>query len=142
MSKVFTSKKTHVTLSEVNVIPLVDIVFTLLIIFMILAPVIHKGIDVQVPESSTGEAIQDKEQYIVSITKEGTIWFNEQEISLETLPDSLQHVTEHDTIYVQSDTTIPYGTVVEVISAIKEQGIRQVGLVTTPRVASSEDVTK
>ncbi len=51
MSKFFVPKKTAMTLSEVNVIPLVDIVFTLLIIFMIIAPVIHKGIEVQVPES-------------------------------------------------------------------------------------------
>ncbi len=133
MAKLFTTPKNHVTLSEVNVIPLVDIVFTLLIIFMILAPVIHKGIDVQVPESSAGEPITEKNQHLISITKEGNLWFDDQEISLETLPDSLKNLAENDTVYVQSDKTVPYGTVVAVISKMKEYGIHRVGLVTTPR---------
>ena len=133
MSKFFTKKQTGVTLSEVNVIPLVDIVFTLLIIFMILAPMIHKGIEVQVPESSVGETVAESDQHIVSITKEGSIWFDDQEVTLETLREHLQHITENDTIYVQSDKTIPYGTVVEVISEIKESGSHSVGLVTTRR---------
>ena len=62
MSKFFVTKKTAMTLSEVNVIPLVDIVFTLLIIFMILAPMIHKGIEVQVPDSSVGETLSEQTQ--------------------------------------------------------------------------------
>ena len=108
---------------------------------MILAPVIHKGIDVQVPESPAGETIHEEKQHIISITKEGALWFDDQEISLETLQDSLQHVAENDTVYVKSDKTIPYGTVVDVISTIKEHGIHQVGLVTIPRF-SQERVPK
>ncbi len=133
MSKFFVPKKTAMTLSEVNVIPLVDIVFTLLIIFMIIAPVIHKGIEVQVPESSVGKTVTDQQQHIVSITKEGKIWFDDQEIPAEQLKNHLKELSQDETIYVQADTTIPYGTVVEVISEIKDSGIRNVGLVTNPR---------
>ncbi len=133
MPKFFVTKKTGPTLSEVNVIPLVDIVFTLLIIFMIVAPVIHKGIEVQVPESSVGENVSDQNHHIVSITQEGNIWFDNQETTLENLQSHVREMSSDETIYVQADKTIPYGTVVDVITEIKEGGIRHVGLVTNPR---------
>lgn len=138
-SKFFTKKKSFGTLSEVNVIPLVDIVFTLLIIFMILAPMIHKGIEVQVPESAVGETVANQEEHIVSINREGNIWFDDQEVSIETLQAQLQTFSGEDTIYVQADKDVPYGTVVEVISEIKENGIQNVGLVTSPRPAGRKD---
>ena len=133
MSKFFTGQKTEVTLAEVNVIPLVDIVFTLLIIFMIMAPMIHKGIEVQVPESAVGEAVPEQSQHIVSITEEGLIWFDTQETSLENLKDHLQNLPAEEIIYVQADTAIAYGRVIEVISEIKTSGLRNVGLVTNPK---------
>lgn len=137
-SRFFRSKKDWGTLSEVNVIPLVDIVFTLLIIFMILAPMIHKGIEVQVPESSVGETVSDQEQHIVSINREGQIWFDDREVSLEEIQTQLQTFSADDTIYVQADKDVPYGAVVKVISEIKENGIRNVGLVTSPRPAQKD----
>ena len=137
-SKFFTNKKNWGTLSEVNVIPLVDIVFTLLIIFMILAPMIHKGIEVQVPESAVGETVSDQEQHIVSINREGQVWFDDQEVSLEGIQIHLHVLSGDDTIYVQADKDVPYGIVVDVISEIKEQGIRNVGLVTSPRPAQRD----
>ena len=138
MSKFFTTKKTGVTLSEVNVIPLVDIVFTLLIIFMIMAPMIHKGIEVQVPESSVGETVPERTHHIITITKEGVLWFDNQEVVLEELQGYLQDVSSEDTIYIQSDKNVPYGYVVNIITAIKESGIRNVGLITNPGVKKEE----
>ncbi len=137
-SKFFTHKKSLATLSEVNVIPLVDIVFTLLIIFMILAPMIHKGIEVQVPESSVGETVSDQEQHIVSINRDGQIWFDDREVFPEEIQTQLQAFSEDDTIYVQADKGVPYGVVVDLISEIKESGIRNVGLVTSPRPARKD----
>ena len=137
-SRFFSHKKNFGTLSEVNVIPLVDIVFTLLIIFMILAPMIHKGIEVQVPESAVGETVVEQEQHIVSINREGQIWFDDREVSSEELQAELQSFSEEDTMYVQADKDVPYGTVVAVISDIKENGIRNVGLVTSPRPAQED----
>lgn len=133
MPKFFGDKKTAMSLAEVNVIPLVDIVFTLLIIFMIMAPVIHKGIEVRVPDSSVGETVPERNHHIVSITQEGNVWFDDQEIPLENLKTHLQELSSEETIYVQADKTISYGMVVDVITEIKEGGIRNVGLVTNPR---------
>ena len=126
------TRKTIGTLSEVNVIPLVDIVFTLLIIFMIIAPMIHKGVEVRVPESSVGDILPEHNYHIVSITREGNLWFDNQEVSLETLQEQIKTLSSEDTVYIQADSTVMYGNVVEVITRIKDRGIQRVGLVTTP----------
>lgn len=120
------------TLSEVNVLPLVDIVFTLLIIFMILAPMIHKGIEVQVPDSSVGEMVPEQDNHIVSITAEGALWLDNQEMTLDEFRNALRDLSAEDVLYVQSDKSVPYGDVVAIITVIKETGIRNVGLVTNP----------
>lgn len=136
MAKPFRMKRPEGTLSEINVVPLMDVVFNLLIIFMILAPVIHKGVVVQVPESAVGESSVEPKQHVVTITKEGVLWFDDQETSLDTLHKQIGAMEKTDTIYVQSDKEIAYGMVIEVISVLKEGGIRNVGLVTRPRAGS------
>ncbi len=137
MPKPFRIKRPEGTLSEINVVPLVDVVFNLLIIFMILAPVIHKGVDVQVPESAVGESSVEPKQHVVTITKEGVLWFDDQEATLDTLRQQTDTLEKTETIYVQSDKDISYGMVMDVISVLKESGIRNVGLVTKPRMTSS-----
>lgn len=110
-----------------------DLVFTLLIIFMILAPMIHKGIEVQLPESSAGSVMPDHEYHLVSITQEGTLWFDNQIFTLETFQEQLQRLSQDETLYIQSDARVPYGQVVTVLTYFKEHGFQRVGLVTTPR---------
>ena len=138
MKAFFNTKKPIGTLSEVNVIPLVDIVFTLLIIFMIIAPMIHKGIEVQVPDSSVGSMMPDHEYHIVSITHEGNLWFDNQNVTIETLQEHLQSLSQAETLYIQSDARVPYGQVVTVLTHLKEQGFQRVGLITTPRAEKNQ----
>lgn len=114
-------------------IPLVDIVFTLLIIFMILAPMIHKGIEVQVPESEVGETVSEENQHIVTITAEGAIWFDDQQLALEELQGYIRTIPAEEIVYVQGDTAVPYGTVMNVISEMKAAGLQNVGLITKPQ---------
>ncbi len=125
-------------MSEVNVIPLVDIVFTLLIIFMIIAPMIHKGIEVQVPESSVGSMMPDHEYHIVSITQEGDVWFDNQTVTLETIQEQLSALSPEETLYIQSDARVPYGRVVTVLTYLKEHGFQRVGLITTPQSGDAQ----
>lgn len=132
MAKFFTAKKSIGTLSEINLTSLIDVVFNLLIIFMIITPLVHKGIDVQVPDSSVGEVSPEETSHIVSITKQGTIWFDDRQITFDQLAGYVQGLPAEETIYVQADKHISYGTVIDVISAVKKQGIRRVGLVTNP----------
>ena len=132
MSKFFTTKRGGVTLSEINVIPLVDLMCNLLIIFMIVSPMLHKGIAVQIPNSSVGEAVPEQNYHIVSITKDGALWFDERQTSLEKLRGDLQKIAPKETVYVRSDKSVPYGQVVDVITVMKENGVQSVGLVTNP----------
>jgi biopolymer transport protein TolR len=132
MAKFFTTKKVGMTLSEINVIPLVDLMCNLLIIFMIVSPMLHKGITVQVPNSSVGDAVPERNYHIVTLTQDGALWFDEQQTTLEQLREPLQHISATETIYVRSDKNVPYGQVIDVITAIKESGIQSVGLVTNP----------
>ena len=99
---------------------------------------IHKGIEVQIPESSVGETVPERTHHIITLTKEGILWFDNQEVLPGELQGYLQDISSEDTIYVQSDKNVPYGHVVNVITAIKEGGIRNVGLITNP-VAKSEE---
>lgn len=132
MAKFFTTRKTFTTMSDINMTPLVDLVSSLLIIFMIIAPVIQKGIEVHVPGSSAGKNLPERDFHTVSITLSGDVWFDAQQIPLEKLPEYLQSLSPDQTIYVQADQNILYGHVVAVITLIKEHGIRQVGLITNP----------
>ena len=138
MPRFFMTRKTIGTLSEVNVIPLVDIVFTLLIIFMIIAPMIHKGVEVHVPESSIGDMMPEHDYHIVSITREGSLWFDNQEVSLESLQEQIKTLSPEDSVYIQADSVVAYGNVIEVITRIKEHGIQRVGLVTIPVEQNTE----
>ncbi len=134
MSKFSITKRTGGTLSEINLIPLVDLIFNLLIIFMIVAPMIHKGIEVKLPSSTVGESVSDHKHHIITITKESAIWFDSQETTLEQLPTHLQTVLPEEILYIRSDKAVPYGYVIDVITAIKQHGIRNVGLITNPIV--------
>ena len=134
----FSAKKPIGTLADVNLIPLMDLVFTLLIIFMILAPMLHKGIEVQLPESSVGNMIPDHEYHIVSITQEGNLWFDNQSVTLETFQEHLQGIAQEETLYIQSDERVPYGRIVGVLAYLKERGFQRVGLVTEPQSADGQ----
>jgi biopolymer transport protein TolR len=132
VSKFSITQRTGGTLSEINLIPLVDLIFNLLIIFMIVAPMIHKGIEVKLPSSAVGESVSDQKRHIITITKEGALWFDNQETTLEQLQSQLQKVLPDEILYIRADKSVPYGYVVDVITAIKANGIRNVGLVTNP----------
>lgn len=135
MNRFLTTKKQISTLAEVNVIPLVDIVFTLLIIFMIIAPMIHRGIEVQVPESSVGSTLPDHDYHIISLELDGTLWFDNHSATLESLHEHLEPLSPDQTLYIQSDARAAYGDVVAVLAYLKERGFQRVGLLTTPRAA-------
>lgn len=138
LKTLFSAKKHIGTLAEVNLIPMMDLVFTLLIIFMILAPMLHKGIEVQLPESSVGSTMPDHEYHIVSITQEGDLWFDNQSVTFEMLQEQLQRLSQEETLYIQSDGRVPYGQVVTVLAYLKEQGFQRVGLVTAPQSAEGQ----
>lgn len=121
-------------MSEINVVPLVDVVLVLLIIFMITAPLLYRGIDIDLPESAAN-TIKPDERVVVSVTKEHKIYVDKEEISVEQLEPAMRRLHDRNpnvTIYLRADQGIPYGMVVRVMDAVKQVGIDKLGMVTEP----------
>jgi len=121
-------------LSEINITPFVDVVLVLLVIFLITAPMLIRGIDVNVPRSESRNTEPD-ERLVVSITKDRAVFLDEQRIELPRLEKVLAGLRERNpsaTIYIKADQNVPYGVVIEVMDAAKKAGIDKLGMVTEP----------
>jgi biopolymer transport protein TolR len=128
------NRRTGSALSEINVTPFVDVVLVLLIIFLITAPMLIRGIDVNVPRSVSRNTEPD-ERLVVSIKKDRTVYLDEQRIEVPRLEKVLAGLKERNpsaTIYIKADQDVPYGTVIEVMDAAKKAGIDKLGMVTEP----------
>ena len=121
-------------LSEINITPFVDVVLVLLVIFLVTAPMLIRGIDVNVPRSESRNTEPD-ERLVVSITKDRAVFLDEQRIELPRLEKVLAGLKERNpsaTIYIKADQNVPYGVVIEVMDAAKKAGIDKLGMVTEP----------
>jgi biopolymer transport protein TolR len=122
------------SLSEINVTPLVDVILVLLIIFMVTAPMMQRGVDVQLPkvESATGA---EQQRLIVTIDRANRVYLNETSLPLGDLEQHLSAVATgyaEPFVYLRADQSVPYGRVMAVMDRIKKAGIERVGLVTEP----------
>jgi len=119
-------------MSEINVTPLVDVMLVLLIIFMVTAPMLKMGIDVQLPKAKAKHLIEE-ERFTVIINKKGEIYLNDRKVSLRQLHRKLSAISKRNPeLYIKADRAVPYGLVVKVMAEIKDAGIEKVGLVTEP----------
>jgi len=121
-------------MAEINVVPLVDVVLVLLIIFMITAPLLYRGLDIDLPQSAAN-TIKPDERVVVSVTRDGKIFVDKNEVSAGQLDETMQrlHTRNPDvTIYLRADQSVPYGVVVQVMDAVKKVGIDRLGMVTEP----------
>jgi len=121
-------------MSEINVVPLVDVVLVLLIIFMITAPLLYRGIDINLPQSAAN-TIKPDERVVVSVTREHKIYVDKDEVGVDQLGAAMKRLRDRNpdvTIYLRADQGIPYGTVVQVMDAVKQAGIDKLGMVTEP----------
>jgi len=128
------------SLAEINVTPLVDVVLVLLIIFMVTAPMMQRGVDVQLPraESSTGA---EEQRLIVTIDRANRVYLNESSMALSELEKRLKAVApgyKDPFVYLRADQSVPYGRVMAVMDRIKKSGIERVGLVTEPGPVESD----
>jgi len=122
--------------SEINVTPLVDVMLVLLIIFMVTAPMMTQGVDVNLPET-TAKALPQKEQpMIITINKKGEIYLDkikgDQKILRQQLANEAAHGTERS-IFLKADREVPYGLVVAVMADVKEAGFDKLGMITQPK---------
>lgn len=120
-------------LSEINVTPLVDVMLVLLVIFMVAAPMLEQGIDVNLPETK-GKDISSttkEEPLTLTVKKEGDLFLNSKKVDLQSLRDQLKGNTDK-VIYLKSDEAVAYGYVAQIMGELKELGIEKIGLVTVP----------
>ena len=121
--------------SEINVTPFVDVMLVLLIIFMVTAPLLTVGVQVDLPESNADSLQADNEPLELTISKEGSIYIQETEINIKELIPKLIAITDNrlDTkIYVRGDEIINYGKVMRVLGELSGSGFSKVALITKP----------
>ena len=123
-------------LSEINVIPLVDVVLVLLVIFMVTAPMLHRGLDITLPTSSSNN-IKAQERLVITIKPDQTLFLGNDAISPIDLGIKLREAKAANplvSVYLRADRTVPYGTVVKVMDEIKGAKIERLGMVTGPKI--------
>ena len=126
--------KTQTTLAEINMIPFIDIVLVLLIIFMVTAPVIQSGIDVNVPKTQVVREIAE-EKLVVTINKSQDLYLQNEAINLNQLGDKIHEKLldpSRQSVYLMADQTVPFQTFATVLDALKGAGIENVSIVTQP----------
>src|SRR6058998_205097 len=115
------------TLAEINIIPLVDVTLVLLLIFMLTAPLMYRGIDVNLPKTA-GKPTAVEERMVLTLTKEHTVYLNDKVIPMATLEQHLQNIFRNGqdkTLYLRADQVLQYGFVVETMDRVRRSGIEK-----------------
>lgn len=129
------SNRHREVLSEINVTPFVDVMLVLLVIFMVTAPLLQQGVDVNLPKAK-GKDLPSEERITLVIKKEGTIYMNDNPVSFTEMRNKLDAISKlNPNVYLKADKGVPYGFVVEVIGEIKDSGIEKLGIVTEPKIS-------
>ncbi len=128
------ARRLGTSLAEINVIPLVDVVLVLLLIFMLTAPMMYRGIDVNLPKTTTKPTAVE-ERMVLTLTKDRVIYLNDKPVPLAALDGQLRQVFKdraERTLYLKADRTLSYGFVVETMDRVRRAGIEKLGMVTEP----------
>ena len=122
------------TMSEINIIPLVDVVFVLLLIFMLTAPMMYQGIDVNLPRAAAKPTAVE-ERMVLTVTRDQALYLNEKRLTPAGLEQALRDTFKNrtdKTLYLKADAGLSYGTVVETMDRVRRAGIERLGMVTEP----------
>ncbi|TLY27895.1 MAG: biopolymer transporter ExbD [Nitrospirae bacterium] len=129
-------------MAEINVIPLVDVVLVLLVIFMVTAPMLYRGLDIKLPTSASN-TIRPEERIVLTIERDQKLYLDKDPVNVAQLERRLRAMKERNadlSVYLRADREVPYGTVVQVMDGVKRSGIEKLGMVTEP--AGRERVTE
>ncbi len=121
--------------SDINVTPLVDVMLVLLIIFMVTAPMMTQGLDVDLPETTTKSLRQEEDPIVVTIDRDGKISLDKHEVTRKILYQELSGLDQgrkENPIYLKADKAVAYGVVVKIMADIKKAGFDKLGMITQP----------
>ncbi|KAA5605151.1 protein TolR [Roseospira marina] len=122
-------------MSEINVTPMVDVMLVLLVIFMVTAPLLVTGVDVDLPRASSPSLDQDNTALTVTVQGDGRLFINQTEVPLSALAARMDAITGANPdarVYVRGDEGVPYGRVMAAMGALYDAGYRRVALITQP----------
>ncbi|MBX2996218.1 MAG: biopolymer transporter ExbD [Bdellovibrionaceae bacterium] len=132
------SGKSRMALSEINVTPLVDVMLVLLIMFMVTAPLMQQGLEVEVPKTSASGVEPQEDPFRLVITADKRILAAKQPIKVNDLKNKLKAIFEKrksKQIYIEADARVDYGFVAEVMAEIRAAEIYSIGLITQPKAS-------
>jgi biopolymer transport protein TolR len=129
------SQRDATTIAQINVTPLVDVMLVLLVIFMVTAPIIQQGVQVNLPQAKAGAIPGTVELLVVTIAKNGKVYLNDNPMTLAELGTKLRAIRKLQAdkqVYLRADQDVRYGLVMKAIAEIKQAGIERLGMVTRP----------
>jgi biopolymer transport protein TolR len=122
-------------MAEINVTPLVDVMLVLLVIFMVTAPMMQQGVQVNLPKADTKAMTPQEEAVVVTVDKSGKVFINKDQVPVNELRGRLSTMfaaREKKEVFLKADAGVPYGDVVRAMADIKSAGIERLGMVTEP----------
>jgi biopolymer transport protein TolR len=126
-------KGTQSSLSEINMVPFVDVVLVLLIIFMITAPILQSGIEVNVPKTHAVKEITEQ-RLVITINKDQLVFLGNDAVNVHELGQKVHDQLKgpQDSVFLRADETVPFGAFASVVDALRVSGINNISIVTEP----------
>jgi len=128
------SRGTASSLSEINIVPFVDVMLVLLVIFMITAPILQSGIEVDVPKTKTVQEIT-QDRLVVSIDRAQTVYIGNEPVNIHQLGAKLKSQMgeqSNEAVFLRCDESVPFGSFATVVDALRQSGIQNISIVTEP----------
>ncbi len=129
------SQRDATTISHINVTPLVDVMLVLLVIFMVTAPIIQQGVQVNLPQARGGAIQGQEDPLVVTVSRNGRIYLNDNQVGLGELQQKLRAIRKlqpSKQVFLRADQDVRYGVVMKAVAEIKQAGIERLGMITRP----------
>jgi len=127
-------RQTGTSLSEINIVPFVDIMLVLLVIFMITAPILQSGIEVDLPKTKTVKEINEV-RLVITIDRAQRVYLGDTPVNIHDLGQQVRgqmHDPKHQAVFLRCDETVPFGSFATVVDTLRQSGIENISVVTQP----------